>query len=71
MSVHVQEGDRNGTEVPRPELRPDLERCWLCDEPFTKDVLYQQAWDEPLGLVTVEQRCLDQARTIVRLFESR
>ncbi|MYA40463.1 MAG: hypothetical protein F4Z31_01535 [Gemmatimonadetes bacterium] len=63
--------DLDSAENSSPALLPDLEWCWLCDEPFHKDVLYQQAWDEELGLVTVEQRCLDRARNIVGLFESR
>ena len=63
--------DRSCTEEPRAPLLPGLEWCQLCDEPFDTSVLHQQAWDERLGLVMVEQTCLDRARSVVRLFESR
>ena len=62
--------DRSGGEDPRAALLPGLEWCGLCDEPFDTSVLHQQAWDEHLGLVIVEQRCLDRARSVTRLFDS-
>ena len=62
--------DRSDGEDPRAALLPGLEWCGLCDEPFDTSVLHQQAWDEHLGLMIVEQRCLDRARTVTRLFDS-